>query len=53
MAMTNLFKTLLLTELAQGMGLTFRTLFRRKVTINYPEEKTPQSSRFRPCVLAR
>ncbi len=27
--------------------MTARSLFRRKVTINYPEEKTPQSVRFR------
>jgi NADH-quinone oxidoreductase subunit I len=47
MAMANPIKTLLLTELAQGMFLTARTLFRKKVTINYPEEKAPQSVRFR------
>jgi NADH-quinone oxidoreductase subunit I len=47
MARTNLFKTYLLTEMLQGMGLTLRTLFRKKVTVNYPEEKAPQSVRFR------
>ncbi len=40
-------KTLFLTELLAGLGLTFRNLFRRKVTVQYPEEKTPQSPRFR------
>ena len=43
----SLFKTFFLFELWQGLLLTGRNLFRRKVTINYPEEKTPQSPRFR------
>jgi NADH-quinone oxidoreductase subunit I len=43
----NPFKTFLLPELAQGLMVTARTLFSRKVTLNYPEEKTPQSPRFR------
>jgi len=34
-------------ELFKGLGVTLRSLFRRKITINYPEEKTPQSVRFR------
>ena len=38
---------MLLSELVTGMSLTLRYFFRRKATINYPEEKTPQSSRFR------
>ena len=41
------FKSLLLTELFKGLSLTGRRLFSRKVTIQYPEEKTPQSPRFR------
>ena len=40
----NLVKTLLLTELVQGMGVTIRNFFSTKYTLNYPEEKTPQSS---------
>src|SRR4051794_41712139 len=43
----NPIKTLLLTELLQGMGVTGRNFFRTKYTLNYPEEKTPQSPRFR------
>lgn len=39
--------TWLLAELVRGLLLTGRNLFRRKVTIQYPEEKTPQSPRFR------
>ena len=43
----NYFKTWLLTELLRGMLLTGKSLFRRKVTVQYPEEKTPISPRFR------
>jgi NADH-quinone oxidoreductase subunit I len=43
----NLVKTFLMTELIQGLRLTLKNLFVRKVTIHYPEEKTPQSPRFR------
>ncbi|HJW05244.1 MAG TPA: NADH-quinone oxidoreductase subunit NuoI, partial [Rhodanobacter sp.] len=41
------FRTFLLVELAKGMMLTGRHLFRRKITVQYPEEKTPMSPRFR------
>jgi NADH-quinone oxidoreductase subunit I len=34
-------------ELLKGLQLTLRNFFVRKVTIQYPEEKTPQSPRFR------
>ncbi len=40
-------KSLLLIELIKGLRLTGRHLFRKKVTVQYPEEKTPQSRRFR------
>ena len=43
----NIFKTFLLPELLKGMALTARTFFSKKYTVNYPEEKTPQSPRFR------
>ena len=42
-----LFNTWFLTELLRGMGLTGKSFFRRKVTVQYPEEKTPLSPRFR------
>ena len=41
------FKTFLLAELVQGLMLTGRHLFARKITVQYPEEKTPMSPRFR------
>jgi len=46
-AIRRLLKTLFLWELVQGLLVTLRNLFRPKFTIRYPEEKTPQSPRFR------
>ena len=43
----NYFQTFLLWELLKGLRLTGRYLFSRKITVQYPEEKTPQSHRFR------
>ena len=44
---THFFGSLLLIELLRGMMLTGRNMFARKITIQFPEEKTPQSPRFR------
>jgi len=41
------FKTYLLAEMMQGLWVTWRAMWQRKVTVNYPEEKTPQSYRYR------
>jgi NADH-quinone oxidoreductase subunit I len=41
------FRSFLLYELVKGMMLTGRHLFRRKITVQFPEEKTPMSPRFR------
>lgn len=41
------FRSLLLIELGQGLWVTLKYFFRPKFTINYPEEKTPKSNRFR------
>ncbi len=43
----SIFRTLFLSELLVGLSVTLRNFFRRKVTLHYPEEKTPQSPRFR------
>ena len=43
----NFFKTFLLVELVKGLALTGRHLFARKITVQFPEEKTPLSPRFR------
>jgi NADH-quinone oxidoreductase subunit I len=46
-AITRYLKSLMLLELAQGAGVTLYYFFQPKFTINYPEEKTPKSNRFR------
>jgi NADH-quinone oxidoreductase subunit I len=43
----NFFKSFLLLEFLKGMTVTGRYFFARHVTVQYPEEKTPQSFRFR------
>ncbi len=44
---TQFVKSFTLWELLKGMNVTGRYLFKRKITIQYPEEKTPMSPRFR------
>ncbi|MEJ2138790.1 MAG: NADH-quinone oxidoreductase subunit NuoI [Gammaproteobacteria bacterium] len=46
-AIARVVKTFTLFELLQGLRLTLRNLFVKKVTVQYPEEKTPLSPRFR------
>ena len=41
------FKSFLLIELFKGMYLTFKYMFKSKVTINYPHQKGPLSPRCR------
>ncbi len=43
----NYIQSLFLWELLKGLQLTGRYMFKRKITVQYPEEKTPQSHRFR------
>jgi len=45
--LTSVIKTFTLWELLKGLRVTLRNLFVKKVTIQYPEEKTPLSPRFR------
>ena len=42
-----LFDTWLLVELVKGLWLTGGYFFARKITVQFPEEKTPQGPRFR------
>jgi len=44
---TNYIKSLFLWELFLGLRVTGKHLFSRKVTVQYPDEKTPMSPRFR------
>jgi len=43
----NYLKSFFLYELLVGMKLTFLNMFKKKSTLHYPYEKTPQSPRFR------
>ncbi len=46
-AVVNYLKSLTLWELVKGLRLTGAYLIDRKITVQYPEEQTPQSPRFR------
>ncbi len=46
-AIQHYFNSLLLIELWKGLSVTGAYLFRRKFTVQYPEEKAPISPRFR------
>jgi NADH-quinone oxidoreductase subunit I len=46
-AIKDFFGSLMLRELLKGFALTGRYMFARKITVQFPEEKTPQSPRFR------
>ena len=43
----NLIRSFTLSELLKGLRLTGRRFASKKLTVRYPEEKTPQSPRFR------
>ena len=40
-------RSLLLTELVKGLGISIKYMLKRPVTLNYPHEKGPLSPRFR------
>ena len=44
---TQFIDSLMLRDILTGMGITGRYLFKPKITVLYPEEKTPLSPRFR------
>ncbi len=46
-AMKHFFQSFFLTELLKGLRVTGRHMISDNVTVQYPEEKTPQSHRFR------
>jgi len=46
-------KSFTLWELLQGLTLTLRYFFKKKVTVQYPEEETPISPRFRGMLALR
>ena len=46
-AVTKYLRSLMLVELMRGLAVTWRHMLQAKITLNYPEEKTPKSDRFR------
>ena len=46
-AVREVLSSFMLTELLKGMALTGRHFLSKNITIQFPEEKTPQSPRFR------
>ncbi len=47
------FKSFMLWELLLGLRLTGKHLFAKKITVQFPEERTPQSPRFRGLHVLR
>lgn len=47
MGARDLIQSFSLSELRQGLSVTLRYMFAPKITVQYPEEKTPMSNRFR------
>ena len=46
-AVSHFIKSFTLFELAKGLSVTLRHFFGRKITVQYPDEYTPASPRFR------
>ena len=46
-AIKDFLRSFMLVEMIKGFMITGRYLFKRKITIEYPDEKTPISPRFR------
>lgn len=46
-AISEFLSSFMLTEMFKGLKLTGKYMFARSVTVQYPEEKTPMSPRFR------
>ena len=47
MAVKEFLSSFMLSEMLKGLALTGRYFFARKITVQYPDEKTPMSPRFR------
>lgn len=52
-SLIKIIKRFTLFELLKGLGVTLRYFFKPKVTVMYPEEKTPISPRFRGMLALR
>lgn len=53
MRLKQLLKTFTLWELFHGLAVTGRYFFKKKITVQYPEEETPSSHRFRGMLALR
>lgn len=51
--MKHYIKSFLMLELLSGLRVTLRHFFKRKVTVQFPEEKAPISPRFRGLLALR
>ena len=49
----DIIKSFTLWELLKGLSVTWRYFFKPKVTVQYPEEETPISPRFRGMLALR
>ncbi len=49
-AVKDFFSSFLLLELFKGMALTGRHFLSKTITVQFPEEKTPLSPRFRGLI---
>ncbi|HJL81926.1 MAG TPA: NADH-quinone oxidoreductase subunit NuoI [Gammaproteobacteria bacterium] len=47
MTIKHIIKTLTLTDIVKGLVITLKNFFTTKITVQYPEVKTPLSPRFR------
>ncbi|MEC9206040.1 MAG: NADH-quinone oxidoreductase subunit NuoI [Pseudomonadota bacterium] len=43
----SIIKSFFLIEIFKGLSVTGKKLFKKEITVQYPDEKTPQSPRFR------
>ena len=50
---SKLIKKLTMAELLVGLGLTLKYFFKKNITVQYPEEETPRSNRFRGMLALR
>lgn len=53
MKLKQIIKSFTLWELFKGLGLTLRYFFKKKITVQYPEEEVPSSYRFRGMLALR
>lgn len=53
MTLKTLLNNILFTEIAQGLKLTFRHMFKKKITVQYPHEKLTLADGYRGFIVHR